>query len=47
MTFETLRTENGKDIYNVHFNYNDRYYSLSTENMTRAQVENILNQITK
>ncbi|CAM0818868.1 Uncharacterised protein [Acinetobacter baumannii] len=47
MTIETLRTENGKDIYNVHFNYNDRYYSLSTENMTRAQVENILNQITK
>ncbi|WP_436899145.1 hypothetical protein [Acinetobacter gyllenbergii] len=47
MTVETLKSENGKDIYNVHFNYNDRYYSLSTENMSRSQVENILNQITK
>ncbi|ENX6466716.1 TPA: hypothetical protein ACXI7T_003823, partial [Acinetobacter nosocomialis] len=47
MTIETLKTESGKDIYNVHFNYNNRYYSLSTENMNRTQVENILNQITK
>ena len=47
MTLETLRNENGQDIYNVHFNYNNRYYSLSTENMTRIQVENIINQITK
>lgn len=47
MTIETLRNENGQDIYNVHFNYNNRYYSLSTENMNRTQVENIIDQITK
>lgn len=47
MTIETLQSESGKDIYNVHFNYKDRYYSLSTENMNRTQVENILNQLTK
>jgi len=47
MTLETLTTNNGKNIYNVHFNYNNRYYSLSTKNMTGTQVENILNQITK
>lgn len=47
MTVETLRNENGQDIYNVHFNYNNRYYSLSTENINRTQLENIINQITK
>lgn len=46
MTLETLKTDNGNDIYNVHFNYKDRYYSLSTENLSRAQVDNILTALT-
>lgn len=47
MTLETLKTENGHDIYNVHFNYKDRYYSLSTENLSRTQVEHLLNSLIK
>ena len=46
MTVEALRNENGQYIYNVHFNYNNRHYSLSTENMNCTQVENIINQLT-
>ncbi|ENW81283.1 hypothetical protein F909_02574 [Acinetobacter sp. ANC 3929] len=46
MTIETLKSENGKELYNVHFNHNNRYYSMSTENFNRQQVEKILDSIT-
>ncbi|WP_312049864.1 hypothetical protein [Acinetobacter courvalinii] len=47
MTIETLKTDNNADIYNVHFNYKDRYYSLSTLNLSRNQVETILTTLTQ
>lgn len=47
MTIETLKNQQGQEVYNVHFVKEDRYYSLSTQDYSRQQIDAIVNQLTK
>ena len=47
MTLETIKDDNGNEIYSVHYVVNQRYYSLSTQNMSKADLDKLLQTLAK